>query len=31
MAKFCDKCGVKMEEEAQFCPKCGATGMGNLK
>lgn len=26
MAKFCDKCGAKMEEEAQFCPKCGATG-----
>lgn len=26
MAKFCDKCGAKMEEEAQFCSKCGATG-----
>lgn len=31
MAKFCEKCGAKMEEESQFCPKCGASGAGSGK
>ena len=31
MAKFCEKCGAKMEEESQFCPKCGASGAGSCK
>lgn len=24
MAKFCGKCGTKMEDDEVFCPKCGA-------
>ena len=24
MAKFCEKCGTPMEDEAVFCPNCGA-------
>lgn len=29
MAKFCGKCGTKMEDDEVFCPKCGTRVDGN--